>query len=250
MPSHRLRPRSLRVVKLQAALRTRVRAAAASAPRPAPIAGALGAAPMAGAPAAASTSPGADSAPSGATIARAKTAPPRTPDDYFTAIRRLRDEGREAEAIAMLAAFRAAFGDDEQKLPGDLRLVGDAGDAALVGSAVRQLARISRLIGDGSRRGERLAARQPHRPARSRTCATRRTATRRGCIVSEKCVKPCDERREGASSRPRPAQSARATRARRRRRSRPRAGSAARPRRPPPAGARTGSRRRARPPAR
>lgn len=51
-----------------------------------------------------------------------KTAPLRTPDDYFSAIRRLRDEGREADAIAMLAAYRSAFGDDEQKLPGDLRL--------------------------------------------------------------------------------------------------------------------------------
>jgi len=54
--------------------------------------------------------------------ALAKIAPLRTPDDYFSAIRRLRDEGREADAIAMLAAYRAAFGDDEQKLPGDLRL--------------------------------------------------------------------------------------------------------------------------------
>ena len=54
--------------------------------------------------------------------ALAKTAPLRTPDDYFGAIRRLRDEGREGDAIAMLAAYRAAFGDDEQKLPGDLRL--------------------------------------------------------------------------------------------------------------------------------
>ncbi len=51
-----------------------------------------------------------------------KAMAPRAPDDFFASIRRLRDEGREAEAIAMLAQYRAAFGNDDNRLPGDLRL--------------------------------------------------------------------------------------------------------------------------------
>jgi len=93
--------------------RAATRVAPPAQPAPAPVAAPL---------AAPATSDRASEGTAAGTQALAKAAPLRTPDDYFSAIRRLRDEGREADAIATLAAYRAAFGDDEQKLPGDLRL--------------------------------------------------------------------------------------------------------------------------------
>jgi hypothetical protein len=53
--------------------------------------------------------------------ARAKVATNRTPDDFLREIRRLRAEGRDADAALALAAFRAAYEDADARLPEDLR---------------------------------------------------------------------------------------------------------------------------------
>jgi hypothetical protein len=52
---------------------------------------------------------------------RAKIATTRTPDDFVREIRRLRSEGRDADAALSLAAFRAAYADADARLPDDLR---------------------------------------------------------------------------------------------------------------------------------
>jgi hypothetical protein len=53
--------------------------------------------------------------------ARAKTVIARSPDDYLRDIRRLRAEGRDADAALALAAFRAAYADADARLPESLR---------------------------------------------------------------------------------------------------------------------------------
>jgi hypothetical protein len=60
-------------------------------------------------------------AASRAESARAKVATTRTPDDFVQEIRRLRGEGRDADAGLALAAFRAAYDDADARLPDDLR---------------------------------------------------------------------------------------------------------------------------------
>jgi len=52
---------------------------------------------------------------------RAKVATTRTPEDFVRDIRRLRGEGRDADAGLALAAFRAAYADADERLPQDLR---------------------------------------------------------------------------------------------------------------------------------
>ena len=52
---------------------------------------------------------------------RAKVATTRTPEDFVRDIRRLRGEGRDADAALALAAFRAAYADADERLPQDLR---------------------------------------------------------------------------------------------------------------------------------
>jgi hypothetical protein len=52
---------------------------------------------------------------------RAKVATARTADDFVRDIRRLRAEGRDADAALALAAFRAAYADADERLPADLR---------------------------------------------------------------------------------------------------------------------------------
>ena len=52
---------------------------------------------------------------------RAKVATARAPDDYVRDIRRLRSEGRDADAALALAAFRAAYPDADERLPQELR---------------------------------------------------------------------------------------------------------------------------------
>jgi len=48
-------------------------------------------------------------------------AQPRTVDEWFALIRRLRSENRVPDAIRALADFRAAFSDADARLPEDLR---------------------------------------------------------------------------------------------------------------------------------
>jgi len=52
---------------------------------------------------------------------RAKVATTRTPDDFVGEIRRLRGEKRDADAALVLAAFRAAYVDADERLPAELR---------------------------------------------------------------------------------------------------------------------------------
>ena len=53
--------------------------------------------------------------------ARVKDRAPLPFPDWIALIRRLRDEGKTAEAAKELAAFRAAHADHEKLLPPDLR---------------------------------------------------------------------------------------------------------------------------------
>ncbi len=64
------------------------------------------------------TSPAADT---GAADARVKDRTPLPVTEWIALIRRLRDEGKTAEAAKELAAFRAAHADHEKLLPPDLR---------------------------------------------------------------------------------------------------------------------------------
>ena len=61
------------------------------------------------------------SADGGADEARAKTRTPLPVPEWIALIRRLRAEGKEAEAAKEIAAFRAAHADHEKLLPPDLR---------------------------------------------------------------------------------------------------------------------------------
>jgi len=61
------------------------------------------------------------SAESGPDEARAKSRTPLPVPDWIALIRRLRTEGRDAEAAKEIAAFRAAHADHEKLLPPDLR---------------------------------------------------------------------------------------------------------------------------------
>jgi len=53
---------------------------------------------------------------------RAKTAPPRSVEDWIKLIRELRSEGRVDEARKEIGAFRSAYGEQaDSLLPPDLR---------------------------------------------------------------------------------------------------------------------------------
>ncbi len=52
---------------------------------------------------------------------RAQQRSPLPVTDWIALIRRLRDEGKSADAAKELAAFRAAYADHEHLLPPDLR---------------------------------------------------------------------------------------------------------------------------------
>ena len=97
--------RSLRSVAAPAASRMAERASAAPAPPPAP-----------------SPRWPRDARPTAASDeARAKDRTPLPVPDWIALIRRLRAEGKQAEAAKELAAFRAAHPDHEKLLPPDLR---------------------------------------------------------------------------------------------------------------------------------
>ena len=76
---------------------------------------------VAGAAAPRDTTAGRTSAARRAETTRAKVTTTRTPDDFVREIRRLRGEGRDADAGLALAAFRAAYDDADARLPDDLR---------------------------------------------------------------------------------------------------------------------------------
>ena len=63
----------------------------------------------------------ASAAAAGAPAARAKVASARAPEEFIRDLRRLRNEGHDAEAVRTLTAFRAAYADADARLPEDLR---------------------------------------------------------------------------------------------------------------------------------
>jgi len=115
-------PREVDAVgKLQKESAAADKSSAGTPPAARSAANAAAPAPSAAAPGSRDTALGQASGTLRAETARAKVATNRTPDDFVREIRRLRAEGRDADAALALAAFRAAYDDADARLPEDLR---------------------------------------------------------------------------------------------------------------------------------